>query len=327
MITEVEKDIAFARKTLEGLFREKACIDRTLERMTKIEAGAIPGDKGRLSGLVQKCGNIEAAREFLIFLVFETYFEEDKDMSYFMGLLGHFEFLKESEAFSSLLPENQKKLLNLLGVQFDRVRSISELICKYIEPGGKTCLDIGCGIGQLSYLLAEKGMNVIGIDRNIRESTRIKEFLMQKYEYAMRVEFNEGNALGLPNFERKFDLITLADVVEHIDDKEKLFGEIEKVADTGSMIFMHTDNFNKTRLSLVVKRMLDALRLRNPLRYNIAWSGKSGGHTALVSAKDLSEILKRRKWVEVEYFYDKNPGSLLCPSLFSNGYILKGKRG
>jgi glycosyltransferase involved in cell wall biosynthesis len=71
-------------------------------------------------------------------------------------------------------------------------------------------LDIGCGQGELSHLARQRGHHVVGIDM------RPPQFELD--------EFIEADiSQGLPIAEdRKFDIIVLADVLEHVSSPERL---------------------------------------------------------------------------------------------------------
>ncbi|MFX1384251.1 MAG: class I SAM-dependent methyltransferase [Promethearchaeota archaeon] len=82
----------------------------------------------------------------------------------------------------------------------------------YIEEGSRI-LDVGCGIGFVSYKLAKKAKFVYGIDNN-----------KQAIEYAVRyhsrdnIQYILGDILS-HNFKEKFDYVILSNVLEHIKDR------------------------------------------------------------------------------------------------------------
>ena len=91
-----------------------------------------------------------------------------------------------------------------------------------------TILDIGCSSGTFLDLARERGMNTFGIELNQKEY----EFAKQK---GHRV-YNE--LLENINFSKKFDVVTLWDVFEHLIDGEFYLNEIKKVLSQDGRIFL-----------------------------------------------------------------------------------------
>lgn len=97
---------------------------------------------------------------------------------------------------------------------------------------GKTVLDIGCGTGRLTHLIAQAGAKVTGIDISERmlEQARIKD---AKSEY---IEYNPNDAF--PFIGRTFDFIVSNLVLEHIKDLGFFFKEIARVSKKTSVIYV-----------------------------------------------------------------------------------------
>jgi ubiquinone biosynthesis O-methyltransferase len=90
---------------------------------------------------------------------------------------------------------------------------------------GDTVLDIGCGNGYLTYVIAKKAKKVIAVDLNEKNIEQAKEkFMRDNIEYlhedATRINFNE-----------KFDIVTLSNVLEHIEDRHSFLLKICELAD------------------------------------------------------------------------------------------------
>lgn len=91
-----------------------------------------------------------------------------------------------------------------------RRKIIFSLVKKYIPDNLNKILDIGCGTGLNSELLKNKGREVVGLEISeeaIRYAAKRAPWLK-----VIRGSFPEIN------LSEKFDLITLFDVLEHIDD-------------------------------------------------------------------------------------------------------------
>ncbi|MFX1532227.1 MAG: class I SAM-dependent methyltransferase [Promethearchaeota archaeon] len=90
----------------------------------------------------------------------------------------------------------------------------------------KKVLDIGCGIGLLSFYLARRGANVIGIDLSKNIINFCKNEAKKK---ELNIDFREMNA-QIPDFEdESFDIIVGSRVVHHIPNIELFFKECKRL--------------------------------------------------------------------------------------------------
>jgi 2-polyprenyl-3-methyl-5-hydroxy-6-metoxy-1,4-benzoquinol methylase len=77
---------------------------------------------------------------------------------------------------------------------------------------GKTCLDIGCGVGGLYSYFKSRGADYVGIDIN----PRYLEYAKKKHGE----HFHLAGACDIESLGRKFDLILVNDVFHHLSDQE-----------------------------------------------------------------------------------------------------------
>ncbi|MEQ8361816.1 MAG: class I SAM-dependent methyltransferase [Cyclobacteriaceae bacterium] len=90
-----------------------------------------------------------------------------------------------------------------------------EVIIKNIDLDGKDILDFGCGMGGMSTWYAQNwNCNVLGIDID-QFHIDVAQHIKRKYD-VQNVSFECQDILTYPN-ERKFDLIVMNDVAEHIE--------------------------------------------------------------------------------------------------------------
>jgi len=107
-------------------------------------------------------------------------------------------------------------------------------------------LDIGCGNGALTYDVAKKAKKVVGIDLNKNNITRAKE----KYSVP-NIEYVVGDVTReLPN--KKFDVIILSNVLEHIENRAEFLKNIKKVA---PKILIRVPMFNRDWVTLYKKEL------------------------------------------------------------------------
>lgn len=93
---------------------------------------------------------------------------------------------------------------------------------------GTSVLDLGCGIGRWSRLLARRGANVTGVDvsASMLEEARKRT---AKEGLTDRIDYQVGD-LSTFNLERTFDLVLSVTVVQHILDEDAFALAIRNVA-------------------------------------------------------------------------------------------------
>jgi 2-polyprenyl-3-methyl-5-hydroxy-6-metoxy-1,4-benzoquinol methylase len=107
---------------------------------------------------------------------------------------------------------------------------------------GKRVLEIGCSIGAVSHLLAEKGFNVVASDISKYAVERAKKLTPNARFIALDIE------QGIP-LKEKFDLIIAFEVVEHLENPQKGLLNMYKGLKKGGTLVVSTPypykwNFN-----------------------------------------------------------------------------------
>jgi len=100
---------------------------------------------------------------------------------------------------------------------------------------GKKVLDVACGEGYGSNLLAEVAENVVGID--IDEATITKA--IDKYR-KRNLCFRQGSATKLPCEENEFDVVVSFETIEHISDHDQMLHEIKRVLKPKGILIIST---------------------------------------------------------------------------------------
>lgn len=89
---------------------------------------------------------------------------------------------------------------------------------------GDNVLDIGCGNGALTYDVAKKAGQVMGIDLNEKSIS----FARQRYS-GENIEYICGNVLNdLPD--ERFDVVILSNVLEHIEERVQFLKHLREMA-------------------------------------------------------------------------------------------------
>jgi 2-polyprenyl-6-hydroxyphenyl methylase/3-demethylubiquinone-9 3-methyltransferase len=113
--------------------------------------------------------------------------------------------------------------------------------------GDRPCrvLDVGCGAGFLSNDIALRGHEVTGIDVAADALA-----VAHTHDASGSVRYVEGDALALPFEGGSFDAVCAMDLLEHVEDPERVIAEASRVLAPGGLFFFHT--FNRTFLSWLV---------------------------------------------------------------------------
>ena len=109
---------------------------------------------------------------------------------------------------------------------------------------GKTCdnlLDIGFGSGIFLPALSLKTKKLSGIDTH-NYVNLIKEMAE---DMKINAELKQGSVLNIPFPEKQFDCVTCLSVLEFIDDTDKAFSEIARIAAKDARIVIGAPVINK----------------------------------------------------------------------------------
>lgn len=106
------------------------------------------------------------------------------------------------------------------------------LIEKY--KSGGTLLDVGCGLGVFLALAREHGWETCGID--------ISSYATSYARQSFGLEVHTGGLHDAQFPHKKFDVITLWDVLEHFPDPAEQLREIHRVLKDDGIIFLNTPN-------------------------------------------------------------------------------------
>jgi 2-polyprenyl-3-methyl-5-hydroxy-6-metoxy-1,4-benzoquinol methylase len=145
----------------------------------------------------------------------------------------------ESNILNPLDPQRErwKKLL------FQQVPKCKEtqipLIERFIDVSNKEVLDVGCQLGALAIALSEKGATVTGID--VEEKT-LQGARIRSSGYGVSPTFCKAYGESLPFADGSFDLVTMMDVIEHVEDINATLTECARVLKKGGLFILQGPN-------------------------------------------------------------------------------------
>ena len=112
---------------------------------------------------------------------------------------------------------------------------------------GHTVLDLGCGGGFMAEALARRGARVIGIDPCVRA---IEAAIAHAQDGRLTIDYRVASGEMLDLDAGSIDVVLCVDVLEHVDDLEKVLGEVHRVLKSGGLFVF--DTINRTRLAVFV---------------------------------------------------------------------------
>jgi 2-polyprenyl-6-hydroxyphenyl methylase/3-demethylubiquinone-9 3-methyltransferase len=119
-----------------------------------------------------------------------------------------------------------------------RMSLVLDTIDRFAPRGGRA-LDVGCGTGFLLERLAERGFAGIGVDLS-PESVAIAQRRLAEIGVADRLRAEVGSAYEPPD--GPFDLVTLTDVLEHLEDPRACLRAVRERMTPGGLLVISTPN-------------------------------------------------------------------------------------
>lgn len=150
--------------------------------------------------------------------------------------------------------ENSEIYFNLLA-NADRIYFNDYILfVEYFLPKGKYILDAGCGTGQSSMLLKEKGYRVKGLDGAER-------FIKQAKKKFPDIDFIQNDLTNIEESDNTFDAVGTYNTLEHVNNLKKVLEEMLRVVKPGGLIIIHSPNL------LSAKHLSDALFKRQGMTF------------------------------------------------------------
>lgn len=119
-----------------------------------------------------------------------------------------------------------------------RIGYFRKILRRLPVPGG-TVLDVGCGGGFLSEEFARDGFQVTGIDPSAKTVAAARKHASES-GLDIRYEVGRGEAIPFPD--ASFDIVACCDVLEHVDDLEKVIREVSRLLMPRGVFFYDTVN-------------------------------------------------------------------------------------
>lgn len=134
---------------------------------------------------------------------------------------------------------SQKKVIDDKNFTY---RLLLKVLNKKISSGKLKVLDIGCGAGTICFYLANKGHKVTGIDisqKAVNECRTSAKRLGIKNVDFIRLDFPKENLRN-----KKYDIVILTEVIEHIENDNLALKEILKLLKSNGLLILSTPSID-----------------------------------------------------------------------------------
>ena len=128
---------------------------------------------------------------------------------------------------------------NFSETKFSQDNNTYAYILSQVQPSDHSVLDLGCSSVFIGHEIKKRfpKIKVTGIDNNLADITKAKKVLDEAF-LADLDNFQESNISG------KFDLIILADIIEHLTHPRKLLVRLKKLLNPDGRILLSIPNFS-----------------------------------------------------------------------------------
>jgi len=122
-------------------------------------------------------------------------------------------------------------------IKYPDERIVSYLFRQFKQRKGLKCLDLGCGTGRHSILLAREGCKVHAIDISQKAVALAKDWAKDE-GFDKDISFQAGNAINLPYQNGYFDFVLESSALEHNikEDMILILKEIRRVLKMGGKL-------------------------------------------------------------------------------------------
>ncbi len=148
-------------------------------------------------------------------------------------------------------------------------------------------LDIGCGNGSLSNLIAKQGYEVVGVEDSpsgVAEAN--KNFPECKFIHASVYDLPYSDLGG------DFDIVISAEVIEHLFYPSELIKSAKKCLKPNGTLILTTPYHG------YIKNLVLALTGKMDDHFTVLWDG---GHIKFFSVKTLTKLLSDEKFTNLQF--------------------------
>jgi 2-polyprenyl-6-hydroxyphenyl methylase/3-demethylubiquinone-9 3-methyltransferase len=157
---------------------------------------------------------------------------------------------------------------------------------RYMNLSGSLCLDVGCGGGQYLSLLKTRGATTLGIEPNdARAHYARTKYGLEVHKLPAESEYWQNR------YKNAFDLITLWDVIEHVNFPVQTLQAVGRLLKPGGYFALDTP----CKESMYYGLGAFAYKVsggRCPLFLNAIYQNEPFGHKQIFSTREMKVILE-----------------------------------
>lgn len=192
-----------------------------------------------------------------------------------------------SKKSSEHIKNNLQKALTTAGDMALKRRARNVIESLELQDGNQV-LEIGCGNGYYPSLLNRLGvkLELTGIDKDILALKDAAIFIGDK-----KVKLVLGDASKLPFKTASFNRIVMSEVIEHVEDEEKVLKEAFRVLKTGGIMALTTCNIDYPFFWDPINWILQHL-FKTHIKSGF-WAGIWNQHDGLYKKEHVDKLIKK----------------------------------
>ena len=112
--------------------------------------------------------------------------------------------------------------------------SHAEIVKELLGGKGSSALDVGCGAGTFTWLLAPLFQRLTGLDVKERQIAEARETAKTK---GLDIDFRVGSAEAMPFPDASFDVVVFSNSLHHIPGMDRALAEAARVVKPGGLVY------------------------------------------------------------------------------------------
>ncbi len=163
-----------------------------------------------------------------------------------------------------------------------------DLVIQHAQPGDRI-LDMGCGNGLSTYLMAERGFQVVGTD--------ISSLFLQDARPHPNVVYRVSDAHEMPFADESFEVVCSNELIEHVPDVENVLHEMIRLTVPGGRIIISGPN-----LCSPIMPLLDLLQLLRGKQGRPIWA-ETRRHALVMAWRNFAISFRKRFSRQANFLY------------------------